>query len=125
MRSITKRTRRALRKSVWFVVFKHKYAFWFAIGVTLFAALMTFIGIPVMVAHQAALAGLVATLKSHSQWLILLHIFLISAIYIGLDLFIEHACLGEEFSDDKKKEAVRFLNIFIAILIFVFLAGHF
>ena len=114
----------AVRKSLWFVAVKHKYAFWFAIGMTFLAALFACVGTPLMIAHQGAIAGLAATLKSHAYWVILSHILIIIAIYLALGLWIEHLAKSQEASEEAKVEAVRFVRVFIATLVLIMLLGH-
>lgn len=124
IKTIATKTGYAVRKSCWFVAVKHKYALWFAIGMTLLAAFFAFIGTPLMVAHQTAMANLAATLQSHSYWVILSHILIISAIYLALNLWIEHLIKYQEVSEEAHHQAVKFVRIFIATLLVIMLLGH-
>lgn len=124
IKTICLKTGYAARKSMWFIAVKHKRAFWFAIGITVFAAAITFFGIPLMTAHQSAMTSLSATLKSHFYWIILLHILIISAIYLGLSLWIEHLIKYQETSEESRLQAVKFVRIFIGTLVVIMILGH-
>ena len=124
MKTILIKTGEAVRKSLLFIVFKHKYAFWFAIGMVVFAAALVFCGTPLMIAHQSEIAGLSATINSHSKLVIFSHIFLLIAIYLILMLWMEHFCGQHETSEEGRRQAVHFIRIFIAALLLILVLGH-
>ena len=124
IKTILIKTGEATRKSLLFIVFKHKYAFWFAIGMVVFAAALIFCGTPLMIAHQSEIAGLSATINSHSELVIFSHIFLLIAIYFILMLWVDHLSGLHKSSEERRLQATNFIRIFIAALVLILVLGH-
>ena len=114
----------AVGKSFLFIVSKHKCAFWFAIGMVVFAAALVFCGTPLIMAHQSEIARLSATIDSHSDLVIFSHILLIVAIYLILMGWVDHLSGLHKSSEERRLQAIRFIHIFIAALILILVLGH-
>ena len=126
-KTILTKTGRAFQKSVWFVAVKHKYALYFAIGMTLLGVLLSLFGLPLLNAHHGLVTGFSAALKSHNYLFLFLHILIILAIYLGVSLWIDR--LAEKKKDIKgienvKREALKFLKIITAGLVLIALLAH-
>lgn len=120
-----------LHKSFNFIAIHHRYALFFALGILLFCIVLTLIGIPYWIAHQAVMSSVAKLLSRHPLLVLFSHILMLISIYFGFSLWI-HALVEQNSNNEggrdlhaTKQAALRFLRILIAAAVVLMIAGRF